>query len=130
MIVAHPPLLTPPYPHVLLPACRQALKAAGCDEVVLAINYRPQVGGSAPCVCPVGAKTMRPCTQSLADPHRTALPTAVPLHCRPVLLLQVMMDFLKEWEEKLNIKITCSQVEGLLWVAWVAVLWHWTAWWP
>jgi hypothetical protein len=30
--------------------------------------------------------------------------------------LQVMMDFLKEWEEKLNIKITCSQVGGLLWV--------------
>ena len=27
-----------------------------------------------------------------------------------------MMDFLKEWEEKLNIKITCSQVGGLLWV--------------
>lgn len=41
----------------------EALKAAGCDEVVLAINYRPQV----------------------------------------------MMDFLKEWEEKLGIKITCSQ---------------------
>lgn len=41
----------------------QALKEAGCDEVVLAINYRPQV----------------------------------------------MMDFLKEWEEKLGIKITCSQ---------------------
>ncbi|EFN59637.1 hypothetical protein CHLNCDRAFT_133102 [Chlorella variabilis] len=41
----------------------EALKEAGCDEVVLAINYRPQV----------------------------------------------MMDFLKEWEEKLGIKITCSQ---------------------
>ncbi|KAI7837580.1 hypothetical protein COHA_008593 [Chlorella ohadii] len=41
----------------------EALKEAGCDEVVLAINYRPQV----------------------------------------------MMDFLKEWEEKLNITITCSQ---------------------
>lgn len=41
----------------------QALKEAGCDEVVLAINYRPQV----------------------------------------------MMDFLKEWEERLGIKITCSQ---------------------
>lgn len=41
----------------------EALKEAGCDEVVLAINYRPQV----------------------------------------------MMDFLKEWEQKLNIKITCSQ---------------------
>ena len=24
--------------------------------------------------------------------------------------LQVMMDFLKEWEEKLHVKITCSQV--------------------
>lgn len=23
----------------------EALKEAGCDEVVLAINYRPQVGG-------------------------------------------------------------------------------------
>lgn len=41
----------------------EALKEAGCDEVVLAINYRPQV----------------------------------------------MMDFLKEWEQKLGIKITCSQ---------------------
>lgn len=29
--------------------------------------------------------------------------------------LQVMMDFLKEWEEKLHVKITCSQVRpGLL----------------
>ncbi len=43
----------------------EALKEAGCDEVVLAINYRPQV----------------------------------------------MMDFLKDWEEKLGIKITCSQEE-------------------
>jgi mannose-1-phosphate guanylyltransferase len=41
----------------------EALKEAGCDEVVLAINYRPQV----------------------------------------------MMDFIKEWEVKLGIKITCSQ---------------------
>ncbi|KAL4428697.1 hypothetical protein ABPG77_009803 [Micractinium sp. CCAP 211/92] len=41
----------------------EALKAAGVDEVVLAINYRPQV----------------------------------------------MMDFLKEWEEKLGVKIVCSQ---------------------
>lgn len=41
----------------------QALKDAGVDEVVLAINYQPQV----------------------------------------------MMDFLKEWEAKLGIKITCSQ---------------------
>ncbi|KAL4539480.1 hypothetical protein Ndes2437B_g02148 [Nannochloris sp. 'desiccata'] len=41
----------------------EALRDAGCDEVVLAINYRPQV----------------------------------------------MMDFLKEWEVKLGIKITCSQ---------------------
>lgn len=41
----------------------EALKEAGCDEVVLAINYRPQV----------------------------------------------MMAFLQEWEEKLGIKITCSQ---------------------
>ncbi|KAI8103832.1 hypothetical protein M9434_002099 [Picochlorum sp. BPE23] len=43
----------------------EALKEAGCDEVVLAINYRPHV----------------------------------------------MMEFLKEWEEKLDIKITCSQEE-------------------
>ena len=28
------------------------------------------------------------------------------------LSLQVMMDFLKEWEEKLKIKITCSQARG------------------
>lgn len=41
----------------------EALKEAGCDEVVLAINYRPQV----------------------------------------------MLDFIKEWEQKLGIKITCSQ---------------------
>ncbi|KAK9814845.1 hypothetical protein WJX72_012522 [[Myrmecia] bisecta] len=41
----------------------EALKQAGCSEVVLAINYQPKV----------------------------------------------MMDFLKEWEEKLAIKITCSQ---------------------
>lgn len=41
----------------------EALKRAGCDEVVLAINYQPKV----------------------------------------------MMDFLKEWEQKLQIKITCSQ---------------------
>lgn len=41
----------------------EALKDAGCDEVVLAINYRPHV----------------------------------------------MMDFIKEWEVKLGIKITCSQ---------------------
>lgn len=28
---------------------------------------------------------------------------------------QVMMDFLKEWEEKLHVKITCSQVrQGLV----------------
>ncbi len=26
--------------------------------------------------------------------------------------LQVMMDFLREWEEKLQIKITCSQVSS------------------
>jgi len=41
----------------------EALKSAGCTEVVLAINYQPKV----------------------------------------------MMDFLREWEEKLAIKITCSQ---------------------
>ena len=64
---AHTLLSTPP---TTLPGnkpmiCHQieALKEAGCDEVVLAINYRPQV----------------------------------------------MMDFLKEWEVKLGIKITCSQ---------------------
>ena len=27
-----------------------------------------------------------------------------------LVALQVMMDFLREWEEKLQIKITCSQV--------------------
>lgn len=43
----------------------EALKEAGCDEVVLAINYRPHV----------------------------------------------MMEFLKDWEKKLGIKITCSQEE-------------------
>jgi mannose-1-phosphate guanylyltransferase len=43
----------------------EALKEAGCDEVVLAINYRPHV----------------------------------------------MMEFLKDWEQKLGIKITCSQEE-------------------
>ena len=29
---------------------------------------------------------------------------------RGIDVLQVMMDFLKEWEEKLHVKITCSQV--------------------
>lgn len=56
-----PHLATLPTP--VLPPLLQALKAAGCSEVVLAINYRPQV----------------------------------------------MMDFIKEWEQKLGITITCSQ---------------------
>lgn len=30
----------------------------------------------------------------------------------PIAPAQVMMDFLKEWEEKLGIKITCSQASA------------------
>lgn len=32
---------------------------------------------------------------------------------KPAGLAQVMMDFLQEWEQKLGIKITCSQVHHL-----------------
>eukprot|EP00887_Chlorella_sp_A99_P006816 scaffold2.g6816.t1 len=53
----------------------EAVKEAGCEEVVLAINYRPQASG-----------------------WRSGGRGAA-----------VMMEFLKEWEEKLGIKITCSQ---------------------
>lgn len=43
-----------------------------------------------------------PSLQSCNDLYRTT---------NLALLAQVMMDFLQEWEEKLGIKITCSQVQ-------------------
>lgn len=84
----------------------QALKEAGCDEVVLAINYRPQVG-------PAGGRLLA--HASCRCPACVAC-RSLPVACGHVPawlpVLQVMMDFLKEWEEKLGIKITCSQVES------------------
>ncbi|GAB4814853.1 hypothetical protein N2152v2_001899 [Parachlorella kessleri] len=76
-----------------------ALKEAGCDEVVLAINYRPQAGPGTPRAAASNGTT---------GPSREAGDGSVS-SMSPLLDGQVMMDFLKEWEEKLGIKITCSQ---------------------
>ena len=48
--------------------------------------------------------------------HQAASPVLLYSHitcyikCKRLVCVQVMMDFLKEWETKLAIKITCSQV--------------------
>ena len=126
----------------------EALKEAGCDEVVLAINYRPQVraapgtaallrctsplfalrlpaagarcrqqrrGACAACQLHAGCVLLptRPCLPDhLTIFSITIPPSSSPPHHPPAA--QVMMDFLKEWEEKLNIKITCSQARAVV----------------
>ena len=99
----------------------QALKEAGCTEVVLAINYQPKVRSAVK-----HALLRRICSPprpqngfglasglsqgfSPRDLVTRCLCCHVPLYT-PVSIAQVMMDFLKEWEKKLAIKITCSQV--------------------
>ena len=77
----------------------QALKSAGVDEVVLAINYQPKVS-----LLPSGC--MQTCMQQLSQHMLRPRMGSIMLEFRAA---QVMMDFLKEWEEKLAIKITCSQ---------------------
>ena len=99
----------------------QALKEAGCTEVVLAINYQPKVRSPGKhallrriCSPPRPRQGFR-----LASGHsQDLLPRDLADRCSccrepsctPVSDAQVMMDFLKEWEKKLAIKITCSQV--------------------
>jgi hypothetical protein len=80
------------------------LKDAGVTEVVLAINYQPKV--LACCQTGTGwwSQCLKDASMSLQDPQ---IDMAHIYDC-----LQVMMDFLKEWEEKLHVKITCSQVHG------------------
>ncbi len=80
----------------------QALKNAGCNEVVLAINYQPKVGSF-----PIFKRGPRIKESSTACNATAELLSGIGF--------QVMMDFLKEWEEKLAIKITCSQVRQRLW---------------
>ncbi len=95
----------------------QALKDAGCSEVVLAINYQPKVRAARmrlPELPACARRKQRCCPESPAaarvaasGPMRGPLRRA--LQFWRLGLAQVMMDFLKEWEEKLAIKITCSQ---------------------
>lgn len=74
----------------------EALRAAGVTEVVLAISYKPDVSClPAPC--------------KLRTPPRLCNKTHPP--GPPALVhAQVMMGFISEWQEKLGVKITCSQV--------------------
>ena len=76
----------------------QALKNAGVTEVVLAINYQPEVCTSTPrftcsVLLMIGAEL------------------GIKLLC--ILWAQVMYSFISEWGEKLGVKIVCSQVCGL-----------------
>ncbi len=78
----------------------EALKAAGCTEVILAINYRPEV--RPPCTCHRQDKT-----HALSDGLTRGMGNA----------MQVMMGFIDEWQEKLGVKIVCSQVKAQKWRA-------------
>lgn len=91
--------------------CLQALKAAGCDEVVLAINYQPKAS-CIPYRCTLVAVLGRFVLPQRIYHQTNACLTLLHdlLKMAACLAQQVMMDFLKEWEEKLAIKITCSQV--------------------
>ncbi|KAI8564094.1 hypothetical protein RHMOL_Rhmol03G0155700 [Rhododendron molle] len=75
----------------------EALKAVGVTEVVLAINYQPEVKFSGP-LWSTGTGTR----------YGTRYGT-FSLFGKKHLFLQVMLNFLKEFETKLGIKITCSQ---------------------
>jgi len=95
----------------------QALKDAGCSEVVLAINYQPKVRAARMRLheLPACARRKRRCCPESPAAARVAASGPMRGPLRRALqfwrlgLAQVMMDFLKEWEEKLAIKITCSQ---------------------
>ena len=90
--------------------------------MVLAINYQPKVGlMTNEDLCGMqrpGAAGWHPLQHAAMAEHERHTCSAVTCGARlhAVLLrlmpaaLQVMMDFLREWEEKLQIKITCSQV--------------------
>ena len=52
-------------------------------------------------------------TAQVFEALHSSLPLPASIQCESmkiIALVQVMMDFLKEWETKLAIKITCSQV--------------------
>ncbi|KAH7657010.1 Mannose-1-phosphate guanylyltransferase (GDP) protein [Dioscorea alata] len=68
----------------------EALKDVGVTEVVLAINYQPEVKASH---SQISILQLRLCLLKKASFY----------------FLQVMLNFLKEFETKLGIKITCSQ---------------------
>lgn len=70
----------------------QALRSAGVTEVVLAINYRPEV-----CAGPSGL-FFHKCVRCF-DKHAF-------LRLYP----QVMQRFIDDWAAKLDVKIVCSQV--------------------
>lgn len=110
-----------------LPSALQALKSAGVTEVILAINYRPEVRRCAAegrsylqrlTVLPVRVQgrwegVVRRSLSMMcrpAAPARALLDTnSDSLHATTMLLPQVMMGFIAEWEPKLGVKIVCSQ---------------------
>ena len=67
----------------------QALKIAGVNEVVLAINYQPEVRSRA-CVFDTQENGQAANKRASGSP-------------------QVMYNFINEWQEKLGVKIVCSQ---------------------
>ncbi len=77
-------------------------------EVVLAINYQPQVR---PLTQPhMLTVSLRRTSALSTSPLFRARTTRVVIDCAfDAPRRQVMMDFLKEWETKLQMKITCSQ---------------------
>lgn len=77
----------------------EALKEIGVTEVVLAINYQPEVKN-------------RSLTSLLPFPYHQVKLMGKRFDSTEVYIavfLQVMLNFLKEFEAKLGIKITCSQ---------------------
>ncbi|KAF9597708.1 hypothetical protein IFM89_021195 [Coptis chinensis] len=75
----------------------EALKAIGVTEVVLAINYQPEVKNQNP--------TYTPLKPLITENLRFGMCPSLSKD----LVLQVMLNFLKEFEAKVEITITCSQ---------------------
>lgn len=76
----------------------EALKAIGVTEVVLAINYQPEVNPASSVIL---------IKDFYLDWEINKKNTGVWL--TKTLLLKVMLNFLKEFEARLGITITCSQ---------------------
>ena len=72
----------------------EALKTAGCTEVVLAINYQPEVNKFKKML------PIMPCTHTWLWTSTRPCPS----------FFQIMYNFINEWQEKLGVKIVCSQV--------------------